>query len=82
MNRQLTTDLYEVLDMLNASEDYGFHPMIIEFLKTLATNVTASEIEAFARETFLSQQAATEGYTQEDYESSIERLTTLLLTSD
>lgn len=75
LDRQITTDLFEVLDILYAAEDYGYaKSVLISFLFKLVGKISEEEIEAFAQ-TFLTEEMRKKGYGEEDYEIIKERLT-------
>lgn len=71
MNREIKTDLYNLLDLLNVAEDYGFRDDVLFWsIFELTGHVTDEEIHGYAN-----QFDFTKGYGEEDVEAAIERLT-------
>lgn len=76
MNREVKTDLYDVLGMICTANDYGHNGQIaMAFLFGLTGDLTKEEIETYCREEFLSDEAQEKGYGEEDYESVKEIIT-------
>lgn len=74
-DREVSTDLSEVLDMVNHAKAYGFDNITtMSFLAQLSGYVTNEEIEAYG-ETFLSEGMRERGYDEDDCKRAVERLT-------
>ncbi len=77
MNRKIQTSLFNLLDLINCSEDYGFGDDIFyHSMFQLIGNLTDGEIEDYSR-SFLTDKMRKEGYSEEDAIQAIERLTKL-----
>lgn len=72
MNREITTDLGNILSMINTRYDYGHGGSIAShfFWGLLGGALTNEEIEWYARDV-----ESSEGYGEEDYESAVSSLT-------
>lgn len=77
-NRIIETNLFNILSLISCAEDYGYARNILYdgLFGMLNYKVSPEDIENYAS-TFLSPEMKAQGYTQEDYESSLERLTEL-----
>ena len=76
-NRKIETDLFNILNLINASGDYGFgHPIFIISMFDLIKPVTEEDITAFAS-IYLTPGYTAKGYGQEDFEEAINTLTEL-----
>ena len=71
MNREVTTDLIDILDLIIAAEDYGFKkPVLLKaFSEMIGGKLSKQEIEWFS---ILVKES--EGFTNEDYELTKEKL--------
>lgn len=71
MNREIKTDLENILSLTACASDYGFEDDVLfdAFGKMLDGKLTDDEIEWYARSA-----EAEDGYDEEDYESIKERL--------
>jgi len=70
IDREIKTDLRNILSMVSCAEDYGFAGQIFfGFAAGLAGDVTNEELDEYAREV-----AAADGYGEEDYEEILETL--------
>jgi len=77
-NRAVVTDLHNILDLINCAETYGYGDEVFyDGMFEMIGKVSDGEIEVFAREQFLTDEARKQGYGEEDYENSIERLAEL-----
>jgi hypothetical protein len=66
-----TIDKVDILDTLNAAEDYGyFKPIILQTLTAWYGPITVAEIAAFA-ESYLEE----DGYNENDVDFTIENIT-------
>lgn len=75
MNRKLKTDLYNILDLIACSNDYGHNGQIIMgALLDMTGDLSSDDIESFAKYKFLSEHAQEQGYGVADYESAIETI--------
>lgn len=76
MNRKVNTDLYNILDLIACSNDYGHNGQIIMgALLDMSGDISSLEIESFAKDKFLSEDAKNQGYGEGDYEAAIETIT-------
>lgn len=70
LNRELKTDLRDILSMISCADDYGHNNQIFRhWAAHMCETLTEEEIEAYAREV-----ADEPGYEEEDYECTKERL--------
>lgn len=71
MNREIKTDLENILSLIACAVDYGFANDVLfdAFRSMLDSKLTEEEIEWYARLV-----ESEEGYTEEDYEAIKERL--------
>ena len=71
MNREIKTDLENILSLIACADDYGFADDVLfdAFRKMLNSKLTDEEIEWYARLV-----ESEEGYTDEDYEAIKQRL--------
>ena len=71
MNREIKTDLENILSLIACAGDYGFADDVLfdAFREMLNSKLTDDEIEWYARLV-----ESEEGYTEEDYEAIKERL--------
>lgn len=71
MNREIKTDLENILSLIACARDYGFEDDVLfdAFREMLGNKLTDEEIEWYARSV-----EAEDGYTEEDYEAIKERL--------
>jgi hypothetical protein len=71
MNREIKTDLENILSLIACADDYGFADDVLfdAFRGMLNSKLTDEEIEWYARLV-----ESEEGYTYEDYEAIKERL--------
>ena len=71
MNREIKTDLENILSLIACASDYGFDRDVLfdAFREMLGSNLTEEEIEWYARSI-----EQLEGYGEEDYEVIKERL--------
>ena len=71
MNREIKTDLDNILSLISCASDYGFDDDVLfeAFADMLGKPITAEEIEWYARSI-----EAQDGYQEEDYEAIKERL--------
>lgn len=75
MDRPINTTLFNILDLIACAYDYGHHNQIIMgALFDMAGQVTDEEIDAFAQAKYLSEQATSQGYGQEDADRAIENI--------
>ena len=67
-------ELDQILDLINCADDYGFNksPLMCSFAEIIKT-LTDEDIEKFAKG-FLTEEMRKQGYSEEDYEESKERL--------
>lgn len=77
MNREIKTDLFNIFDLIVAAHEYGygddvFYCGMFDMIRPL----TDKEIKEFG-ETYLTPEMREKGYTEEDAESAIKRLTEL-----
>jgi hypothetical protein len=73
--RNLTFPLNDLLDVVSAAEDYGYgDDVLMDALARWAGPVTDAEIAAFTAG-FLTPESRAQGYTEEDRDGAIERLT-------
>jgi hypothetical protein len=67
----VTIKKFDILDSLNAAEDYGyFKPILLEELVKWHGPITVAEIESFA-ESYLEE----DGYGEDDVAAAIENIT-------
>jgi len=72
--RKVEIDIYEILDLICSSEDYGFNNSTLLYsFKEMLDSLSNDEIENYCSY-FLSEEAINQGYTNEDYEICKERL--------
>lgn len=71
MNREIKTNLKNILDLIACASDYGFEDEVLfdAFREMLGSKLTNEEIEVHARSV-----EVMEGYGKEDYEVIKERL--------
>lgn len=71
MNREIKTDLKNILSLIACASDYGFEDNVLfdAFRRMLDGKLTKEEIEWYARSV-----EALDGYTEEDYKAIKERL--------
>ena len=71
MNRELKTDLENILSLIACASDYGFEDDVLfdAFRKMLDSQLTEQEIEWYARSV-----EALDGYGEEDYGVTKDRL--------
>ena len=71
MNREIKTDLENILSLIACAETYGYDDDVLfdAFRSMLDSKLTESEIEWYARLV-----ESEEGYTEEDYEAIKETL--------
>lgn len=71
MNRELKTDLENILSLIACAEDYGFKNNVLfdYFRELLDGKLTEEEIEWYARTV-----ESEDGYDEEDYEAVKEQL--------
>lgn len=73
-NREVTTTLQNILDLINCAESYGFGDDIFyDAMFSIIKPLSEEEIESYAK-TFLTGEMIYMGYSQEDYDSAIETL--------
>lgn len=71
-NRDVKTDLFNILSLVSCSDIYGFSDDIFfDAMGEITGDVTDKEINAFIEETFVDE----EGYGEEDREEAKEKLT-------
>lgn len=76
-NREVTTDLENILSLINCASSYGFgRDVFYSGMFGIIKPVNEQEIQDYAS-TFLTSEMRSKGYTEEDYESAIEELTEL-----
>ena len=77
MARKVEVSLDEILDLINAAEDYGFSDDVLlgAFADWIGW-VSNDEITSFATNVYLSDSAKDQGYTREDYTQAVERVKT------
>ncbi len=64
-----TTSLANILSMTSCLEDYNLnHPVLVEFLISAIGEITLQEITDYCTEAYLSEEARSKGYGEEDYE--------------
>lgn len=74
MNRDITTDLYNILDLVACGESYGFsHHILYYYFAEIIKPLSIEEIEAFSK-TFMTEESIAEGFTEEDAENIKETL--------
>ncbi|MCP4355247.1 MAG: hypothetical protein GY793_06370 [Proteobacteria bacterium] len=71
MNREIKTDLENILSLIACASDYGFENNVLfdAFREMIGSKLTEHEIEWYARSI-----EAENGYGKEDYEAIKERL--------
>lgn len=70
MNRPITTDLHNILDLIVCAEGYGFKDdVLFTAFRDMIHSLSDEEIETFSRE-----MASKDGYGDEDYEHAVEQL--------
>jgi hypothetical protein len=71
MNREIKTDLGNILSLISCARDYGFEDGVLfdAFKEMLDSKLTEEEIEWYARSI-----EAEDGYGEEDYKEIKERL--------
>lgn len=71
MNREIKTDLENILSLISCASDYGFedYVLFVAFKEMIGSKLTEEEIEWYARSV-----EAEDGYSEEDYEAIKERL--------
>lgn len=71
MNREIKTDLENILSLIACARDYGFEDDVLfdAFREMLGSKLTEAEIEWYARSV-----EAEDGYDEEDYEAIKKRL--------
>lgn len=71
MNREIKTDLENILSLIACAGDYGFEDDVLfdAFREMLGGKLTEEEVEWYARSV-----EAKDGYDEEDYEAIKERL--------
>ena len=76
MNREIKTDLYNILDLIAVSADYGFDRSILMdgLFEMIGYNLTQEEIEGYSS-LYLTEEYKSKGYTEDDYNSIKEILT-------
>ncbi len=74
--RHAAVPISEILSLVNCAEDYGYADDVLfdAFAGWFGRTVTDEEIEAYAAD-FLTPENRAKGYSEEDYEASMERLT-------
>lgn len=70
--RDVTVNLEELLSLIHCAEDYK--SVFYSAIAGMAVYVTDEEIEAYGQ-TFLTEEARSQGYSEEDYESAIDTVT-------
>lgn len=79
--RKVEVEISWALSLINCAEDYGFTEIVPDLLDLIG-GFTLKELDEFATEAFLSGEAQAQGYSDEDYESCIERLSKLAKQED
>lgn len=75
VDREVSTNLSEVLDMVNCAEYYGFDDsMVLGFLAQVSGYVTNDEIKGYS-ERYLSKGYIEGGCEQSDCDEALQRLT-------
>ena len=72
MNREIKTDLKNILSLISVAEDYGFEDVVLfsAFSDMLGGRLDLNEIEWYAKSV-----EAIDGFTNEDYRETKIRLT-------
>ncbi|QHU99989.1 hypothetical protein [Synechocystis sp. CACIAM 05] len=74
--KTINVDLSDILELIHCAEVYGFaNPVLLEAFAEMAGSVSDQEIIEFAQEKYLSDEARSQGYSEEDYKSAISVLT-------
>lgn len=77
MNRIVKTDLFNILDLINCVETYGFgDDVFYSSMFDLIRPVGNIEIRDYASR-YMTPELLSQGYTDEDYDAAILNLTTL-----
>lgn len=78
LNREIKTDLFNILESINCAEDYGYADDVFYWGQFKMINpVTDEEIKAFVHHEFLTEEGRAQGYSEEDAEESEARLIAL-----
>jgi hypothetical protein len=73
--RTLNIDLFDILNLVHAAEDFGYaRSVLFGAFADMTSFVSDNEIIEYA-ESFLTEEAQIEGYTEEDHASAIEAIT-------
>jgi hypothetical protein len=73
--RTIAANLEDLLSLIHCAEDYGYNRSVFYgSIGDIVEYVTDDEIEEYAQ-TFLTQEARSQGYNEEDYDSAIDTLT-------
>jgi hypothetical protein len=68
-------ELDDLLSMVCCLEDYGLNkPVMHEFLKSNIGSISIDEMQDYCNRAYLSPKAIKQGYGEEDYESSLQKL--------
>jgi len=75
IDNKLEVSLYDILDLINSAEDYGFYDDVLmsTFAEWIGGKLSDEDIEEYAQ-TYLTEEAKSEGYSKDDYEYAIDKL--------